>query len=161
MNDNEESSGEVSIEKPGKIRWEVKSEGKLQILNGKKLIHVHIPKRRKGNVVDIYQNISKELDTQSLSFLSGTDEFKSNYVLNIIKNSEKVVEVKLIPKNATASSTYIAEFDKASYLLRSLSTESADSTVRTEFSDIRINVFFDPEVFDYKPGPKDVVTVTK
>lgn len=161
MGTKDESTGEVVVQKPGKIRWDIKSERKTQILNGNKLTQIQVPKRRKANVVDIYENVSKQIDVKNLAFLSGTEAFKKSYVMNIAKENEKSVEVKLVATGGSKTDSYIAEFDKSSYLLRSLVTESADSTVRIEFTDIKTNINPDVSTFDYKPGPKDVVNINK
>lgn len=157
----DEATGSVSISRPGKIRWEATTDRTLQILNGKKFFHVHLPKRRKANVVDIYEDINKRADTRPLSFLAGKVAFRKTYNVEMMKDSPSTVTLKLVPKDAPGAETYIAEFDKNSYLLAALTTETSDTRVRIEFSNIKANVDLKDADFDYKPSPTDVVTVNK
>ena len=157
----DESKGNLSVVKPGKIRWESKTDGTLQIINGKKLIHIHTQRRRNTKIVEIYEDISRQIDTKSLSFLAGTTQFRKSYRVDIIKDSAKTLELKLVPKDQPGGETYIAEFDKSDYVLKSLTTETADSRVRVSFSDIKTNLELGNQLFDYKPDPKDVVHINK
>lgn len=157
----EEVTGNVSISKPGKIRWDSTSDRTLQILNGKKLYHIHIPKRKRANVVEIYEDISKKGNTRPLSFLAGKFAFRQVYHVDIIHNSEKNIQLKLVPKDSPGAETFIAEFDKKSYLLAALTTESPESRVRIEFSNRKANVELKDDLFEYRPSPTDVVTVNQ
>lgn len=157
----EEATGSMSISRPGKIRWDSMTDRTLQILNGKKLYDVHFPKRRKANIVNIYEDITKKADIRPLAFLSGKATFRKSYHVDILKESKGSVDIKLVPKDVPGGETYIAEFDKNSYLLAALTTETAESRVRIEFSNIKANVDLKDDVFEYKPSPLDVVTVNK
>lgn len=161
----EETKGVVSISRPGKLRWEAETDRMLQILNGKKFFHIHLPKRRRAATVDIYEDIAKKADIRFLSFLSGKTEFRKAYQVDITKETAALVELKLVPKDAPKgrrdSETYIAEFDKKGYVLAALTTESPESRVRIEFSNIQVNGDLKDDLFDYKPAPEDMVKVNK
>ena len=153
----EESTGTIFVQKPGKLRWDCETDGSIQILNGKKLISIQVNRRRKTRAVDIYQDISKAVDTKAIQFLAGKAKFQETYKIDSIGNPSTSSSLKLTPKGGDGLETYLAEIDKKSYFLRSLTTESADTRVRMEFSDVKANVVLEASLFDYAPDPKDVV----
>ena len=156
MGTRDETEGLLSVIKPDKLRWETKTDGSVQILNGKKMINVQENKRRKNRVVDIYSDVRKVTSSTPLNFLSGKSKFKDIYHIKLLSETPKAAELKLSPKKE-GEETLIAEVDKASYFLRSLTTENAESRVRIEFSDIKTNAKLDKGLFEFKPDPKDVV----
>ncbi len=152
----EEATGLLSVKKPGRLRWEQESDGLIQIFNDKKFLVITTNKRRGTTVVDIYKDASKVADSQSLSFLSGKSKFREIYRIELLSDENGVAKLKFTPK-VVPDDSLVAEIDKESYLLRSLTSESVDSRVRTEFTDTKVNPKLDERLFDYKPGPKDVV----
>lgn len=156
MGTKDESAGTLSVIKPDKLRWESTTDGSIQIMNGKKLVLIQENRRRKNRVVDMYQDLSKAVDTRPLRFLAGKAKFKDVYNIRLVSQNGTMAELKLVPKE-DASETLIAEIDKNSYFLRSLTTDSVDSKVRIDFSGIKTNVTLDDAQFEYKPKQKDVV----
>lgn len=158
----DDSEGVISVLKPNRLRWEVPGDGSVQILNGKKFTSLRKNRRRGTTTVDIYQDASKSVDTKALQFLSGHVRFRELYEITLLSETDKKVELKFTPKG-DASESYIAEIDKASYFLVSLTTESLESTVRTEFRcpsnlrDSKANPKLEQSLFEYKPGSKDVI----
>jgi len=152
----DENKGTISVAKPDRLRWESQTEGNTQILNGKKLVNLQENKRRKTRTVDIYNDIKKRVGGTALNFLAGKAKFNDLYTIKIISEKPKVVELKLTPKKE-GEEPMIVEVNKATYLLTSLTTESAESKVRIEFSNIKTNVKLDDQLFEFKPLPTDVV----
>lgn len=160
MENREESAGVLSVVKPGRLRWESTKDQNVQILNGKKLVNIHANKRRGIRVVDIYEDISSQMDVKMLEFLAGKAKFKEWYRVELHKETPNIIGLKLSPRNQkkpAPEDVYVAEFDKKSYILRALSNESADSKVRIDFSNIQTNAKLSEDLFEYKAEPKDVV----
>ncbi|MFM8314765.1 MAG: LolA family protein [Deltaproteobacteria bacterium] len=156
LHTKDESTGTIYVSKPGKIRWEIPAQKTVQILNGNRLIVIKENKRRKTTVVDIFKDISKSVDIKSLAFLSGTASFKETYTSVLGAEDIEKIELKFTPKTSPSES-YLAEIDKKSYLLRALTTETADSKVRIEFMNTKTNSSSDLSLFEYQPKPKDIV----
>lgn len=152
----DENDGTLSVVKPNRLRWESETNGNMQILNGKKLVNIQKNKRRKNRTVDIYSDVKKAMGSTALNFLSGKAKFKELYNVKLVSETPKQAELKLTSKKE-GEETLIAEVDKASYLLRSLTTENTDSQVRIEFSDIKTNVPLDDKLFEFKAEPKDII----
>ena len=157
LGSREEASGTMSVVKPGRLRWESSSDGNTEILNGNKFINIHENRRRKSRTVDIYKDVSKQMDAGTLNFLAGKIKFKEWYRSEIVTETAEKIEVKLVPRSGVGDS-YVAEFDKASYLLRALTTENSENKVRIDFLETHTNVELEDKLFEYKPNPKDVVT---
>ncbi len=156
MGTREESVGTLYVSKPGKMRWESDTDGVVQIMNGKKLWVIKPNKRRGIQIVDVFSDLKKIMDPRPLAFLSGTGKFKELYEVELISENAKLAELKFFPKTA-ATDSLIAEIDKESYLLRSLTTDSSDSRARTEFTHTEVNPSLDEKLFEYKILPTDVV----
>jgi outer membrane lipoprotein-sorting protein len=154
------SIGKLSVVKPGKLRWESTQDQTTQILNGKRFISLRTNKRRGVRTVEIYEDISSQMDVKMLEFLAGKAKFKEWYKCELADETPEILALKLTPKNQknpTPSDVYIAEFDKKGYTLRALMNESADSKVRIDFSNIQTNGKLSEDLFEYKAEPKDVV----
>jgi len=149
--------GTLSVMKPGKLRWEEVGTGNLQILNGKEVYLIQPNPIRKSRTVDIYTDVNKMLAQRALSFLTGEGKFETFYNVSLVTQAKDQLSLKFIPKDTKAQETLVAEIDKNSYFLRSLSSETVDSKVQLEFSTIRMNVALDETLFSYVPEPNDVV----
>lgn len=156
MGTRDETEGVLYVAKPDRLRWETRTDGSTQILSGKKLTNIQENKRRKSRTVDIYKDVRKVTGGTPLNFLSGKSKFKEIYNIKMLSETPEMVELKLVPKRE-GQETLIAEVDKSSYFLRSLTTENTESRVRTEFSNIKTNVKLDSKLFEFKPGQQDVV----
>jgi len=152
----DESQGVVYILKPNKFRWESTSDDSFQIMNGNQLTSVQTNKRRGTRFVDVYHDISKVVDAKPMNFLAGKIKFAELYEAKLLSETEKLLELKLTPKGG-AEETYIAEIDKGSYLFHALTTDSVDTRVRMEFSNIKTNLKLNGKLFEFKPTSQDVV----
>ena len=152
----EESHGVLYVEKPSHLRWESKTDKSIQIMNGKELYVITHNKRRGTRVVDIYTDAGKAVGSRPLNFLSGKVKFKEIYHVQLLSETPEMAEMKLTPKE-DAAETLIAEIDKVSYLLRSLTSETVDSRVKTEFTGTKTNAKFDKKLFIFKPTSADVI----
>lgn len=155
---HDENEGVISVQKPNKIRWDSKTEGSVQIISGKKLTFIQTNRRRGTTTVDVYNDISKKVDVAPLRFLGGSIKFRDTYTISLLKENEKMLSMRLAPKGKSTE-TYIAEFDRQSYLLLSLTTETAETRARIDFLETKINALLDKQLFEYKPKPTDVVQV--
>ncbi len=156
MGTREETTGTLYVLKPGKLRWESQTDGVTQIMNGQQLWVVKPNKRRGIQIVDVFRDLRKIMDPRPLSFLSGTGKFKELYQTELASENDKLYEIKFFPKSESNDSL-VAEIDKESYLLRSLTTDTPDSRARTEFTNTKVNVTLDEKLFEYKIRPADVV----
>jgi outer membrane lipoprotein carrier protein len=152
----DETEGILYVSKPGRLRWESKSDPSFQIMDGKKLMYVHSNKRRGTTVVDILEDTTKTVDAKALQFLAGTGNFKDSYKVTLVTDKPKVAEIKLVPKGG-GSESYIAEINKSSYGIESLTTESGDTRAKIKFSDVKTNVELDEKLFKYEPKPTDII----
>jgi outer membrane lipoprotein-sorting protein len=152
----DESSGTLYVVKPSKLRWESKTDGSVQIMNTSQLIVITKNKRRGTTVVDMYHDLAKVMDSKPLAFLSGKSKFRDIYRVELLAETPQLAEMRFTPKT-DAAETLVAEIDKESYLLRSLTSETVDSRVRTEFSGTKINVKLDDKLFEYKPNATDII----
>jgi outer membrane lipoprotein-sorting protein len=153
----EETKGVITIAKPEKLRWEVASEGLIQILNGQKF--TSLQKNSRGtNVVDIIEDVRQYSPPKALRFLTQEMHLKQVYLLKLLKKTPKTVSFSMKPKKGTAES-YIAEVDKKDYFLTSLTTDSSDTKVVLKLSAVERNVALKKQLFTYQPGPTDFVHV--
>lgn len=152
----DESVGTVLVSKPNRLRWVSQTDGTIQILNGNTLTNIQENQRRKVTEVEIYPDAGKAVDSKLLKFLAGQAKFKTLYKFKLEAEVAEFATVKFVPLSGE-SETLVAEIDKKSYLLRSLTADSADNRVRIEFSDIRLNVKLDGKLFQYQPKKTDVV----
>ncbi len=152
----DESEGTVSLAKPNRLRWVSDTDHTFQILDGKRLTNVRENRRRQITEVDIYPQAGQAMDNKLLNFLAGKAKFKALYKFELVTETPEIATVKFLPKVGDGE-TLIAEIDKNSYLLRSLTTDSDDNRVRVEFTDIRTNLKLDSKLFEYEPKKTDVV----
>jgi outer membrane lipoprotein-sorting protein len=152
----DESEGVVSVSKPNRLRWVSSTDDSVQILNGNKLTNIRVNKRRQTTEVDIYAEAGKAVDSKLLKFLSGKAKFKSLYRFELQGETPEIATIKFLGRQGDGE-TLIAEIDKKSYLLRSLTSDSSDNLVRIDFSDIRTNVKLDSKLFEYQPKKSDTV----
>jgi len=152
----DESEGTVSVSKPNRLRWVSLTDNSTQILNGNKLTNIRENKRRQTTEVDIYANAGKAVDSKLLKFLSGKAKFKALYQYEVTGETPEIATVKFVGKAGDGESL-VAEIDKKSYVLRSLTSDSSDNLVRIEFSDTRTNVKLDAKLFEYQPKKSDTV----
>ncbi len=152
----DESEGTVSVSKPNRLRWVSSTDDSVQILNGNKLTNIRHNKRRQTTEVDIYAQAGKAVDSKLLKFLSGKAKFKTLYQFELTSETPEIAAIKFVGKAGDGESL-IAEIDKKSYVLRSLTSDSSDNLVRIDFADIRTNVKLDAKLFEYQPKKSDVV----
>ncbi|MBY0370190.1 outer membrane lipoprotein carrier protein LolA [bacterium] len=152
--DEEPSRGVIAVEKPLKMRWEDKTAKATQLLNGKEYWEITENTRRKSRAVTHEADVSKNLAKSSLQVLAGTGKFKDFYKVKLVKENEREAVLELIPK-AGGNETLTARLDKNGYVLRTLTTESPDSTVTVEFKNIKRNLPFSEKTFRYEKQAND------
>ncbi len=157
LGSKEESEGSLDVVKPGKLRWNSNSDMSSQILNGKKFMSLRLNARKKTRSVEIYKDVSAMVDMKALDFLADGVQFAKVYKLELLSQTPEIIKLKLTPKEKRPE-FYIAEIDKKSYVLSSLTTETPDSTVKMVFTGIQVNPQIDEKIFEYEPNPTDVVT---
>ncbi len=155
MHTTDETTGTLSVRKPGNLRWE-SNDGTTQILNGKRVILVKTNRRRKNRSIDIYENGIAQVDLGALTFLRQDGSLLNNYRALKLKETATFVEYRLSPRSRESDS-YIAEIDKSGYFLSALTMETNEARVRIEFSERKSNPQLDEALFVYVPQPGDVV----
>jgi chaperone LolA len=158
--DEDPSSGTLSVVKPNKLRWEDKTSKASQILNGKQHWEIAENVRRKSRTVTHRADVSGLMARSALAILVGAGKFKDFYNVKLLSQDSKKATLQLIPKT-DASETLIAEIDKNGYVLRSLTTDSADSKVVVEFKNIQRNTKFPDKLFEYEKRDGDVFQTRK
>ncbi len=153
----DEVVGMLRVRKPDRLRWEGE-DGNTEILNGKKLTVIQKNRRTGGNSVDIYKDVSKQMDTKGLSFLVGNAKLRDLYHCVLGEEKGQMVEVKLKPKG-TASETYIAKINKESYVLASLTTDTIDTRIVLNLLEIKRGIQLEDKLFDYRPLDSDIVRI--
>lgn len=153
----EVTQGTLQVKKPLKLRWESGSPQKsTQILNGNELWLIRESQRRKTVQVEYYSDISKLVDARTLAFLSGSINIKKSYKYRVLTELGPKVVLALSPLSG-GNETYLAEILKPSYSLGALKMENPENESRIEFSNIEMNVPLMDSLFQYEPGPKDIV----
>lgn len=158
--DEEPTSGTLSVVKPDRLRWEDKTSKTTQLLNGKQYWDISENARRKSRTVNHYPDVSKSVAKSSIQVLAGTGKFKDFYKVKLVSDSPKEAVLQLTPKTDSGE-TLIAKIDKNGYVLRSLTTDSADSQVVVVFKNTKRNARFDAKVFTYEAQPNDVLNTRK
>ena len=156
MGTRDTSEGKVFVKKPGKLRWESKTDNSVQILNGSQFTVITKNERRKTTQVEIFTKATQAVDSLMLKFLSGRSKFKENYKFTLEGETSMEFMVRFIPKSSKGESL-VAEIGKKSYLLRALTTEDSESRVRVEFSDVKTGLKLPNSLFVYQPKPTDTV----
>jgi outer membrane lipoprotein-sorting protein len=155
MGPEDPSSGTLSVIKPDMLRWEDRTSSVTQILNGDEYWELTENKRRKSRTVTYQKGVRKHLAQTSFAVLSGSGKFQDFYKVKLLSESPTEAQLQLIAK-APPHESLIAKIDKNGYVLRSLTTETPDSKVVLEFSQIRRNPRFEPERFRYVKQDGDV-----
>lgn len=158
--DEEPTSGTLSVAKPDRLRWEDKTTKTTQLLNGKEYWDISENARRKSRAVNHYPDVSKSVAKSSLQVLAGTGKFKDFYKVKLVSDGPKEAVLQLKPKTDSGE-TLIAKIDKNGYVLRSLTTDSADSQVVVVFKNVKRNPTFEDKVFKYEAQPNDVLNTRK
>ena len=156
METTDSSTGTIYVSRPDKFRWESKTEGFTQIINGKKLWHVQPEAKRGKTLVTIYNDFTQKADPQFLQFITGKLKIKDHYTWKLLKNEKDSLTVKLTPKKK-GSEPYIAEIDKKRYFLASLSYETADTKTKVSFNELQLDVPLEDKLFEYKVNSDDIV----
>ena len=157
MGTEDKSEGVIYVQKPDQLRWESATDNSIQILSHNTLTSIQINAKRGTRTVNILKNVNKTVDSKALSFLAGRAKFSDLYRAKLVSETPKVARLKLTPIKGKAEETYIAEINKESYFLTSLTTEAPDSIVIMEFADIKPNLKLDETLFEFKPEAKDVI----
>jgi outer membrane lipoprotein-sorting protein len=151
LDENESSTGHVWVKKPGRLRWdETNSTQKLsQILNGKKLTSISERLRKPGyRTIDVWEDGLSLIDKAAFSFLSQERALTETYFIKIQKENPKVIWLELRLKTRPKE-PLVAEISKDSYVLRALSTETPESLVSIEFSDVNTEKSISSKVFEW------------
>ncbi len=158
--DEDPSLGTLSVVKPDKLRWEDKTAHTTQILSGKQHWDIAENARRKSRTVTHRPDVSSLMARSALAILVGAGKFKDFYRVKLVSQNAKEAVLELVPKT-DASETLIAKIDKNGYVLRSLTTDSADSKVVVEFSNIQRGAKFEDKLFEYEKRENDVFQTRK
>lgn len=158
-----ESSGTVTIKKPGMMRWEYKKPAeKLFVADGKEL-YVYEPEEQQVVIDSNFK--TAELST-SISFLWGEGKLNDAFTATL-SAAEKYEAPKdasvleLVPKkDATYTKLVLVLDPKSNQVTESILFETAGNTNRFKFKNIRINSGVKDDQFKFTP-PKDVAIIRR
>lgn len=151
MEETETTAGHTWVKKPGRLRWdETTSSQKLsQILNGKRLTSISERTRKPGlRTIDDYENGLALLDKAAFGFLSERKPLTDSYDVSLQKQNGNTAWLILKPK-AKPKEPLVAEISKPGYVLRALSTETPESRVRIEFSEVSTSKDIPEKIFEW------------
>jgi outer membrane lipoprotein-sorting protein len=157
---DEPASGTLSVTKPNQLRWEDRTSKVTQLIDGDEYWEITENRRKKNRTVTYSKGLQKKLGGTAFSILVGKGKFKDFYKVKLVSDTDKEAILSLTPLTET-NETLIAKIDKNGYVLRSLTTESPDSKVVLEFSQIRRNPSFEPERFRYVKQASDIFQTRK
>ncbi len=152
--------GTITVVKPDKLRWEDTTNNTTQLLNGEDYWEITSNPRRKSRTVTHTPKVSAMVGKTALAILTGRGKFKEFYRVKLLEDSPAEARLQLKPK-AGGAETLIAKIDKKGYVLRSLTTDSPDSKVVVEFTNIQRNSTFPEKLFCYVKLDGDVFQTRK
>jgi outer membrane lipoprotein carrier protein len=151
-----ESSGRVTIKKPGMMRWEYKKPSeKLFVADGTKL-YVYEPEEEQVIIDPDFK--TAELST-SISFLWGQGKLSDSFTATV-GDAEKIGAPKgsnvleLVPKkDATYTKLVLVLDPKSNQVVESILYETSGNTNRFKFKNSQLNAGVKEDVFKFTPPP--------
>ena len=161
MDQSQESTGEVSIKKPGKMKW-VYSNPEPQILvSNNKAFWFYLPEDNqvtKALIRDIYTNNAPAL------FLSGKGKLSSSFEVSSVTRELGKITVVLTPKQKEKGLKQMVLFvDNNNYQITGSKVyDELGNQTEILFSQIEINPNFSDDLFDFKvPAGVDLLDATE
>ena len=152
MDQSQESTGEVFIKKPGKMKWTYNNPEPQILVSNNKTLWLYVPEDRqvtKALIKDIYTNNTPAL------FLSGKGKLADSFDVSSINHEARKVTVILTPKKKEQGLEQLVLFaDNKNYqILGSTVYDELGNQTEILFSQIEINPKFPDDLFDFKVPP--------
>jgi outer membrane lipoprotein carrier protein len=151
-----ESSGTVTIKKPGMMRWEYKEPAsKIFVTDGAKL---YVYEKEEEQVIVDSHFKTADLST-SISFLWGEGKLADSFTASIgvaekYEAPKGTVALELLPKkDATYSKLVLILDPKTNQVVQSILYETSGNTNRFKFKNAKINSGVKPDLFKFTPPP--------
>jgi outer membrane lipoprotein carrier protein len=153
-------SGELFLQKPGRMRWVYTSpQGKLFLSDGK-FIYLYTPSSNR-----VERSKVKESDDMRapLAFLLGKLDFQRDFKTLIFRPQAEGTWVEAVPKSDRLLYTRVAFLVTPSFEIRRLEVTGQDrSVMEFRFENEKLNPRLDEALFRFVPPPgADVIDVTE
>ena len=152
----EVQTGTLLLKKPGFLRFDSVTEKPSQVVNPKEFILIKADPKNNRQKVEIFEIKRAKSLPKAFEFLSGKKPFKMLYNVQSIEDKGAKRAIRFVPKEGKKDA-YIAEIEKNSYLLKTLTIEAGDSKVSLELGQLKTNEKIEDSKFKYQPDPKDLV----
>lgn len=150
------SSGEVTIKKPGRMKWEFKKPaGDIVVSNGKVM---WIYQKDLNQVIET--DIEVNTPQVAMNFLAGAGNMEKDFKIEILRTTDSEYELKLSPKEAIP---HIGEItlivDRKTFIVKKTTVKDAfGGQTSVEIKNVKINSEVDDSVFEYI-APKGVAVI--
>ncbi len=145
----EASSGEFSIERPGKFRWKYSSPSEQLIISDGKQVWIYDVELEQIT----HRQSSTAVSQTPAMLLSGEGNLQDNFILEDAGQKDKLNWVRMIPKSRDSGFTdvHIGFSDGKLQLLEM--KDSFGQTTRMTFDNIKENIDIPEEIFTFIPPP--------
>lgn len=150
-----ESRGEVTLAKPGKMRWHYKnsdgSDASLVVTDGK-LLWIYDPAAREVQRFAVEEGF---LSGAAMQFLFGEGDLLQSFVITS-RSCQPPVVLSLVPREAATYEKLELEVDaKTGQVIESAVFDIVGNVTRVRFTNVRTNQTPKPEIFTFA-APKGV-----
>ena len=148
MVQSQEARGKVSIQKPGKMRWDYRAPDRQILISNDDGIWLYLPEENqvtKMQVESVYSSNTPAL------FLAGEGRLKESFHIKKITKDKSGWTVVLVPKEADNNIDRLILFTDNSYQIVGSSVyDKLGNKTKMLFSNIQINPGFSEETFQFR-----------
>ncbi len=160
MDQTQESEGEVSIKKPGKMKWVYNAPDPQILVSNNQTLWLYIPDENqvtKTSIQDIYTT------NTPASFFSGKGKLADTFQVKNLSHNGNVVTLFLKPQKEGQDLKELVLFaDNKNYqIIGSKVYDGLGNRTEIQFSNIKINLQIPDQLFEFKiPGGVDLLDTT-
>ena len=149
MDQAQESEGEVSIKKPGKMKWMYNAPDRQILVSNNKNLWLYIPEENqvtKASVQEIYTTNTPAL------FLSGEGNLAKTFRTKNITLDGEIIKISLIPEKRGSGVKELILFanNKNYQIIGSRVYDRLGNMTEIQFSNIRINLQIPDRLFEFE-----------
>ncbi|MFC7421575.1 outer membrane lipoprotein chaperone LolA [Iodobacter arcticus] len=144
------SSGTLSIQRPGLFRWIYQKPFEQLIIADGKQVWLYDPDLKQATV----KAMGKALESSPAALLAGNNQFERNYTLRPLPSREGIDWLEATPKQADQSFNSVKLGFSQGQLMQMELHDNFGQTTRIYFSALKINPKIDASQFRFTP-PKD------
>ncbi|AMC33867.1 outer membrane lipoprotein chaperone LolA [Janthinobacterium sp. B9-8] len=144
------SSGTLSIQRPGLFRWIYQKPFEQLIIADGKQVWLYDPDLKQATV----KAMGKALESSPAALLAGNNQFERNYTLRPLPSREGIDWLEATPKQADQSFNSVKLGFSQGQLMQMELHDNFGQTTRIYFSALKINPKIDAGQFRFTP-PKD------